>query len=236
MKIGIMQPYFFPYLGYFTLIKHTDLFVVFDVVQFVRHGWMDRNRILKPNGEAQYFRASIKKHHSKALINAVQVDNSQLWQDKILKQLEHYKKKAPYYKDVLRLLINFFKNKYENISELNTGALHIICDYLGLETRIQNISEFNLVYERPNSPDEWALNICKTIGNVTEYWNAPGGKLFFDPEKYIAANIQLKFVKINFVPYKQGRNVFIPGLSILDVMMFNSKDEIHRMLDDFKLI
>ena len=93
MKIGIMQPYFFPYLGYISLIKHTDEFLLFDPVQFIRHGWIERNRILKPGAGWQYISVPLKKHEQTALIQDVQIDNSQNWREKILAQLGHYKKK-----------------------------------------------------------------------------------------------------------------------------------------------
>ena len=97
MRLGIMQPYFMPYLGYFSLIKNTDEFILFDTVQFIRHGWIERNRILKPSGGWQYFQVPIIKENGReTVIKNVRINNSENWKSKILAQLQHYKKKAPY--------------------------------------------------------------------------------------------------------------------------------------------
>jgi hypothetical protein len=92
----------------------------------------------------------------------------------------------------------------------------------------------NLTIETPNQPDEWALNICKALG-YDEYWNPPGGKSFFNRDKYEKCGVKLCFHEIELTPYKQRRPNFEPGLSILDVLMFNSVDEANKMLDDFTL-
>ena len=97
MKLGIMQPYFFPYIGYFSLIKHTDDFILLDTVQFIRHGWIERNRILKPSDGWQYIMVPLKKHSRETLIKNIEINNEQQWKEKILAQLQHYKKQAPYF-------------------------------------------------------------------------------------------------------------------------------------------
>ena len=101
---------------------------------------------------------------------------------------------------------------------------------------IKVFSKMNLTIEKPMVPDEWALNICKSLGNVTEYWNPPGGQSFFDKKKYDNANIALKFQSIHLTPYDQKRDDFEIGLSIIDIMMFKSSEEINKMLDEFDLL
>ncbi|MEE9190923.1 MAG: WbqC family protein, partial [Candidatus Neomarinimicrobiota bacterium] len=101
---ALMQPYFLPYLGYFSLIKHTDQWMFMDQVKFIRHGWIARNRILKPGEGWQYIIVPLKKHHRDIIIKDVKIYNSSNWQDKIYRQLLHYKKKAPFYNDVINLL------------------------------------------------------------------------------------------------------------------------------------
>ena len=91
MKVAIMQPYFFPYLGYFGLINHTEKFILFDTVQFIRHGWIERNRILKPMEDWQYIAVPLKKHSQKTLIKDIEINNSIDWKNKIFAQLTHYK-------------------------------------------------------------------------------------------------------------------------------------------------
>jgi hypothetical protein len=94
----------------------------------------------------------------------------------------------------------------------------------------------NLEIETPVAPDEWALNICKAIGTVDEYWNLPGGLSFFDKQKYEAVGISLKFQKLNLVQYNQKRMMFEPGLSIIDALMFNQKEMILQMIDNYNIL
>ena len=98
MKLAIMQPYFMPYIGYISLIKNTDQFILFDTVQFIRHGWIERNRILKPNEGWQYIQVPLIKDNGRdTVIKNVRINNAENWKSKIIAQLQHYKKKAPNY-------------------------------------------------------------------------------------------------------------------------------------------
>lgn len=235
MKLGIMQPYFFPYLGYFSLIKHVDKFILFDTAQFIRHGWIERNRILKPGGGWQYIAVPLVKHSQKTPINAIEINNNLNWKDKIVAQLVHYKR-APYYSNVIELMQEIFQDEYVDIVTLNRIALNKVCEYINIKTEIEVYSEMNLTIDEINAPDEWALNICKAIEGANEYWNPPGGKEFFDVNKYRNAGIDIKFQKINLGEYQQKNGRFEEGLSIVDVMMFNSGEKIGHMLDDFQII
>lgn len=236
MKVGIMQPYFFPYLGYISLIKHTDRFILFDTVQFIRHGWIERNRILKQNNGWLYIQVPLIKSGRDTIIKDVKINNLETWKNKIFSQLQTYKKIAPNYNLVTRLINDVLEDEYNDIVHLNKKALEIVCDYLGVNTKIEVFSEMKLEIEPVFKPDEWALNICKVIGNVDEYWNPPGGITFFDKSKYEKAGIELRFQKMELLPYNQNRVEFEAGLSIIDVLMFNSIEKIHEMLDKFKLL
>lgn len=237
MRLGIMQPYFMPYLGYFSLIKNTDEFILFDTVQFIRHGWIERNRILKPNGGWQYFQVPIiKKNGRETVIKDVRVNNSENWKSKIIAQLQHYKKTAPFYKIVVELLNDVFDSDYDDIVLLNKVSLERICSYLGIARKMKVFSEMHLDIAPVSAPDEWALNICKAIEGVDEYWNPIGGLSFFDKSKYNNAGIKIFFQEMVLTPYRQFGSGFEPGLSIIDVMMFNSPESINEMLDNYKLL
>ncbi len=237
MKLAIMQPYFFPYLGYFSLIKHTDKFILLDEVQFIRHGWIERNRVLKQNGGWLYIQVPLIKNEGRdTLIKNIIIDNSKDWKDRIFAQLAHYKKIAPYYYPVIRMLKDLFDNEFNDIVSLNKSTLIAVSDYLGLKPDIQIFSQMNLKIEEPKESDEWALNICKEFMEVNEYINPSGGMEFFQKHKYENAGIVLKFQKFRLTDYSQKRESFEPGLSIVDVMMFNSVEEIHQMLNNFELI
>jgi hypothetical protein len=231
-----MQPYYLPYIGYFSLIKHTDTFIVFDTVQFIRHGWIERNRILKPEEGWQYIQVPLLKYHQSTIIKDILINNSIDWRRKIIAQIQHYKKKAPYYFAAIKLLNDIFSEDFEDIVTLNQFTMLKICSYLGINKKIEVFSKMNIHIPDAKSPDEWALNICKAIDGVTEYWNLTGGISFFDRSKYEANNISLKFQKIALTEYNQNRSSFEGGLSIIDVIMFNSPEQINQMLDNYELL
>lgn len=235
MRIGIMQPYFFPYLGYISLIKQTKNFILLDEVQFIRHGWIERNRILNPSGGWIYIAIPLLKHSRKTLIKEIKINNEINWRRKLFAQLEHYKK-APYYKSVIKRIEEVLENEFEDIVSLNKACLIAVCDYLEIESDIKVFSQMNLPIDPINAPDEWALNICKAIGNTTEYWNPFGGIELFERRKYEQAGIDLSFQKIEFSEYSQAGKRFESGLSIIDVMMFNDIEKINNMLDRFELL
>ncbi len=231
-----MQPYFFPYLGYFSLIKHTDKFILLDEVQFIRHGWVERNRILKLNDGWLYIKVPLLKFGRDTRIKDCYINNRQNWQEKILAQMVTYKKIAPYFKEINQLLTDLFDKNFDTITQLNKETLLLICNYLNITTNIDKYTDMNINIEKPKEPDEWALNICKAIGVVNECRNPIGGLDFFDKSKYKKENIKLLFQKVNLETYNQKREPFIPGLSIIDVLMFNSVEEVHKMLDNYELI
>ena len=236
-KIAIMQPYFFPYIGYISLIKHTDKFILFDPVQFIRHGWIERNRVLKPELGWQYIGVPLVKHERDTIIKDVKIDNSQNWKEKLLAQLQHYKRKSPFYNQTIEVIKKGLDIKTDSIVKLNYSTLNAVCEYLEIPFDCEIFSEMNLKIEPVNAPDEWALNICRAL-DYKEYWNPPRGKEFFDRQKYTNAGIDLKFQKVNIVPYSQRRGPgnIETGLSIIDVMMFNQPDKIREMLDDYEII
>lgn len=233
LKLSIMQPYFVPYLGYFSLIKHTDHMILLDSVKFIRHGWIERNRILKPDSDWQYIRVPLKKHSSDSLISVIEIDDTLKWKEKIFSQLLHYKKRAPFYNETIKLLENALDIDTNSIVKLNENILMVICEYLDLQVNLSVFSEMDMHIQKPNAADEWALNICTLIDGVTEYWNLEGGAKFFNPKKYTDAGIDIKFMKTNLRGYPQKRRNFEAGLSIIDVLMFNNAKEINMMLDDY---
>ena len=236
MRLAIMQPYFFPYIGYFSLIRNTDQFILLDTIQFIRHGWIERNRILNQQEGWIYFKVPIIKENGRStLINEIRIDNNQNWKQKIIAQMQSYKKIAPYYNKVMEMLNELFSHEFNDMVSLNKASLEKVFNYLRLDIHVQVFSEMNLNIEQPKEPDEWALNICKAIGGVNEYWNPPGGQTFFDRQKYLKAGIDIKFMTQIIAPYSQHRPTFEPRLSIIDIMMFNDIDVIYKMMENYEL-
>lgn len=236
MKVAIMQPYFAPYVGYMSLIKHSDQFILFDCVQFIRHGWIERNRILKQSGDWIYINVPLVKSPRETIIKDLLVNNNINWKLKIEAQLQPYKKIAPYYHKVIELIKTIFEQEYTSIVKLNQIFLEVICEYLGFPKKLEVFSEMDLNINIPTAADEWALNICKVLGNNITYINPIGGLEFFDRSKYEENNINIFFQKVKITSYDQKRETFEPALSIIDVLMFNSIYEINAMLDDYELI
>lgn len=234
MKLAIMQPYFFPYLGYYSLIRKTDRLILLDTVQFIRHGWIERNRILKPSEGWQYVSVPISKHSLITPIDKVIINNCHDWKNKIIRQLEHYKKKAPFYNETIKMVESALDINTTSIVMLNANLLIKTCEHLGIQLNIDIYSEMNIIIEDVNCPDEWALNICKAL-NADEYVNLSGGYNIFNRSKFDQANISLKFIANNLSAYNQRRTTFESGLSIIDVLMFNDIDSTLMLIDDARL-
>ncbi|MFZ4261503.1 WbqC family protein [Sphingobacterium sp. HJSM2_6] len=235
-KIGIIQPYFFPYLGYISLIKHTDRFILLDSVQFINRGWIERNRIIKQHEGWLYIQVPlIKTNGSRSLIKDCLIDNSKPWKEKILAQLEVYKRVAPYYQQTIDFIKGIFSKDFEDITSLNKHILIELCNYLNMPREISVFTKMDLQIDQPQEADDWCLNICKSLGRKLTYVNPIGGLNFYNREKYHRADVGIFFHSIKLKAYKQDNRNFEPGLSILDALMFNSKEEIHQMLDQYEL-
>lgn len=232
MKIGIMQPYFVPYIGYFQLLNAVDKYVIYDDVHFIKGGWINRNRILI-NGQPSYFNVPLKGASPNKLINEVEVNNEEVLIQKNLRMLEGAYKKAPYFEDVYKLMEDILKCGKNNLAEYLTYSIKKICEYLDINTELIISSQMN----KDNSlkGKEKVVAVCHELGG-TIYYNAIGGQELYSYEYFKENNLELNFVKTNTIEYKQYNNEFVPSLSIIDVMMFNSKEEIKEMLNNYTLV
>ena len=234
-KVAIMQPYFLPYLGYYSLIKFADKWIFNDEVQMIHKGWVERNRVLKQYGGWHYIHVPLVRFPHTTLIKSIQIRNNEKWKNKILAQLQHYKHTAPYFEKVTRLLEYAFKSEFKTITTQNAHLLKLTCEYIGFDFEYELLSELNLHLGEINEPDDWSLNICKEIG-YKHYINPILGKDFYNRKKYEDNNVKINFLKLNPYNYNQGSKKYIDGLSIIDVMMFNSPDEILSMIESFELV
>jgi hypothetical protein len=234
MKLAIMQPYFFPYIGYFQLIQSTDHFIFFDIPQYERHGWMNRNRIINVKDGSSYIIVPTVKVPQQTPLTEIRIDETQDWRKRIVNQLDIYKKRAPYYNDVMTLVQSVIEQPADSLVELNVLSIKKTCEYIEMPFKYEIFSHMELDIPSECEPDEWALMITKALGFNT-YINAPGGMSFFDRNKYLSAGISLKFIQPNLTPYVQKIGRFESGLSIIDVMMFNSKNRLREMLYEYEL-
>jgi len=233
MKIAIIQPYLFPYIGYFQLINAVDKFIMYDDVNYIQRGWINRNRILI-NGRAQFFTLPCSKSSQNKLINEIFVDLEHKTKRKILMTFEHNYKKAPMFREVIELISSAFNFKDMNLSSFLYNSIKLVCNYLNIETPIIKSSENHSRNQGMKKADR-LIDITKTEG-ADEYINTIGGQKIYNKEYFSSRGVHLGFLKTNTVEYIQFRNNFVPDLSIIDVMMFNTKDKIIAMLDDYVVI
>lgn len=234
MRIAIMQPYFFPYIGYFQLINAVDRFILGNGVQYIYQGWINRNRILKPTeNEFIYIRIPVVKHNFDTLIKDMKAVEGEDWKSKIISQFSHYKK-APYYKIVYDFLTECFVYSERDITRLNAHYLKAVCDYIGIKYKVEIQTEMNFDYSNVTSTGTRPIRLCEQM-NATEYINPIGGIELYRKEEFLKSDIELKFIQSKITEYDQQRKSFVPGLSILDVMMFNSPNDIKMMLNNYEL-
>lgn len=236
--IGIMQPYFFPYIGYFQLMNAVNRWIVFDEVQFIDKGWINRNRILHPDvgKEWQYITVPLASRGQFDKICDISLASDIDWRSQILGKLTHYKKKAPFYIETTNFVRYCFDTDETNISRFVTEVLKKIAEHMCIETKIEVQSELQLSIEGIEHPGQWALKISEALG-ASRYINPFAGLEIFKSDEFAAAGIELSFLRADLKPYPQKRNGFVPALSIIDVMMWNSVANIRKMLEnDYQLL
>jgi len=234
MKIAIMQPYIFPYIGYFQMISAVDKFVFYDDVNFIKQGWINRNKILV-SGRGYLFTVPLSKANSFTLIKDTLINNKlyEIWKLKFLQTLSQNYKNAPYFSKIYELIAEVLNSKHNSISDLAIDSIQNVSQYLNLKTHFIISSES---YSNRNLERQKRLfDICKQE-KCSHYINAIGGQELYKKEDFIKEGIQLNFIKSLPLEYKQFKNQFIPYLSIIDVLMFNSQEEINFLLTKHEFI
>lgn len=231
MKIGVMQPYFVPYIGYWQRIKAVDKHVIYDDVNYIKGGWINRNRILL-NGEPRYINAPMSGASPNKLINEVGIQNNPVLQGKTLRTLEQAYRRAPHYDEAMGVLEPIIRLPETSLSNYLIYQIKAICAYLGIKTELVVSSQI----EKDNSlrAQSKVVEICKILG-ADEYYNAKSGSHLYDKGEFAKHDIKLSFIEADPIEYHQFHNDFIPSLSVIDVMMFNSVDEIQALLLQYSL-
>lgn len=226
MKIAVMQPYLFPYIGYFQLMVAVQKFVVFDDVHFINKGWINRNNILI-NGKPHLFTIPLKNASQNRLIKDIEIVEANGWRGKFFKTLEMGYRKAPYFTQVFTLVEKIMQVEKENISQLIVRSLQVINDYLSIEARIVTTSA---VYQNEHLKGQSRIiDICRREG-ADHYINPAGGKDLYDHATFEQNQLQLSFIKSLPIRYQQFDHDFVPWLSMVDVLMFNGKEQVRALL------
>lgn len=226
MKVAIMQPYLFPYIGYFQLVNAVDKFIFYDDVSFIKGGWINRN-VIEIQGEKKYINLTLIGASSFKNINEINVNGGQ---EKILKTIKQNYSKSPYFKQAFSVIEEvLIKSKdLKLISEIAGLSVMLISSYLGIDTKFEYSSKLYSNTKNLNRTDR-LIQICK-MNKADEYVNPIGGTELYDKFNFKEKEIRLKFIKTNFIQYKQFNDIFLPNLSIIDVIMFNNPETIKEFL------
>ena len=228
-----MQPYFFPYIGYFQLINEVDEFVIYDNIEFTKKGWINRNRILV-NGTDAVISLPLKKDSDFLHVNErFLADTWEIDRKKILNRISESYRKAPYFKEIYPILEKCIMYEDRNIFNFILHSVKSIMQFLNIDTKLITSSSISIDHQLRK--DEKIIAICKEKG-AEIYINPIGGFELYDKEFFKKNNLELQFIRSNNITYNQFNNEFIPWLSIIDVMMFNSLNEIKSYMSKYELI
>lgn len=234
MRIAIMQPYFFPYIGYFQLIRSVDTFVFYDDVNFIKRGWINRNKFLV-NGEERIVTIPCVRVSQNKLIKDIQVDTNNPIFRNAFRTLELSYKRAPYFDDVWdRVVSPCLSMDQTSISDFCIVGVRNICDYLGIRTQFK-ISSVERYGNDALPREERLIDIVRREG-FSEYVNAIGGQAIYDKSYFRIQGVVLHFLKPSQPEYSQFGDSFVANLSILDMMMFLEKERILDLLDSYELV
>lgn len=231
MRIGIMQPYFLPYIGYWQLMNAVDVYVVFDDVNYINGGWINRNRILV-NGQSQYITIPLLGASQNKRINEIQVDTQSKLFKKQLRTVEMAYKKAPMFSEVFPLLETLFTEPKEKLVDLISESFRLVRERLNIHSELLLSSQIDK--DNTLKGQDKILAICKTLG-ADEYINAIGGKALYHSAEFEKNQIKLRFLSTNEITYPQLGAPFYPNLSILDGMMFLPGERISELLRLFNM-
>jgi len=226
MRVAIMQPYFFPYIGYFQLIEAVDLFIIYDNIKYTKKGWINRNRFLR-NGADFVFTVPLR-NDSDFLDIKDRTLSGDFDRAKLVNKLREAYRRAPYFHEAFPAVEKTVMSPVENLFEYVRSSIKAVCDYLGIGTRI--VVSSTIAVEGALKGEERVLALCKATG-ANDYVNAIGGIELYSREEFKAHGLNLKFLKSKAVTYEQFGDPFVPSLSIIDVMMFNAVPKIKEFLE-----
>ena len=232
MKIGIMQPYFFPYLGYWQTLNAVDRYVIYDDVNYIKNGWINRNNILL-NGSAHMQTIPLDGASPFLPINQIKMTPRLNEKEKLLKTIESAYKKAPYFNSVFPMVREVIMEDSCLIINALVKQFNLVCKYLDIKTEL--IVSSSLDKNNELKAQDKVIHICKLLGG-TQYINAIGGQELYSFDDFKKNGLELSFLNTEFTPYKQFKNEFVPGLSMIDILMFNSPQQIKAMLNAYTLI
>lgn len=230
--VAIMQPYFFPYIGYYQLIARSDVFVVYDDAQYIRSGWSNRNRILR-DGVPHFLTFPVDKAHYELTYRERHYQATPENRQRILRSVSEAYKRAPQFGAVMPIIEDIMAFPDSEVAAFNRNLIERTSDYLGIATPIVLSS----AVDKPQglSGQDRVIAICKALG-ATRYVNAIGGVALYDRDRFEKEGIELFFNRTKTIAYPQGGGEPVANLSIIDVMMYNPREAAAAMLDEYDLV
>jgi len=227
-----MQPYFFPYIGYWQMIHAADRFVIYDDVNFIKNGWINRNRILI-NGEPCYITAPLFQASPFKKICDTSMQPSTFWRKKLIKMLETTYRRAPFFDSVFPVISNLINHETDNLADYIANQLQTLSKVMGIQTEF--VVSSRSYRNNDLSGRDRVLDICKKE-EASTYINAIGGMDLYSKEHFSNNEVDLFFIKPKSLDYKQFNAAFVPWLSIIDILMFNSLNTVQQMLCEYDLV
>ncbi|MCZ4280508.1 WbqC family protein [Kiloniella laminariae] len=225
MKVAIMQPYFFPYIGYYQLIQAVDVIVIYDNIKYTKKGWINRNRYLL-NGRDQLFSLPLKRNSDFLDIREREIAES-FERDKLLQRIKGAYRKAPFFQETFGLIEETIGCEKINLFDFLHNSLLKTCSFLGITTEVVISSTVNIDHNL-QSQDK-VLALCKELGAAT-YFNPVGGQELYSRKAFQEQDLELYFLKPELFSYRQFDDPFVPWLSIIDVLMFNCLNDVQGYL------
>ena len=232
MRLAIMQPYFFPYIGYFQLISASNVFVLHDDVQYITGGWVNRNRILL-NGQDRMITLPVQNASHVLPIKARNYVSSNQGLKHIINQVKQAYGKAPCFDQVFPMVEELLTYEDRNVARFNENLIRRVCDFVGIQTSI--LTSSGLDKDDSLTGQDRVLEICRRVG-ATDYTNPIGGMKLYQQEVFQSSGITLRFLAAQDEPYRQQGETWVPFLSVIDVLMFNSVGEVQRLLTKYRLL
>ncbi len=256
--IAIMQPYFFPYLGYYQLISAVDRFVLYDNLNYIKYGWVNRNRLLTVDGGPFFFIVPVARKSSFTKIRDIRIKEGP-WRRKLLNSIYFNYRKAACFEEVFPLLENVITGETDHLSSINKASISVVCEYLGIDTDILRDPDFEWLEAKLSAPGPdlatrfprsrlsvpgpkllRAIEICRSL-SAGRLINPAGGAGLYPREELARHGIKISFLTMKEVRYRQNSTsfrrlgLFYPRLSIIDVLMNCGKQGTAELLSEFVL-
>lgn len=230
-RVAIMQPYFMPYIGYWQLIHAVDCFVVYDNIEFTKKGWIHRNRMLQNGSDEMFSLALAKDSDYLPVVRRHLAQPFQQHHDKLLRKFRGAYQKAPYFAETMPLLEQILRYNSDNLFGFIFNSIQAVCQHLDITTELVVASSVEPA--EPLKGKERVKQLCQLL-QATEYLNPIGGQALYDKADFAQAGISLHFQRVLPFSYPQFSEPFVPWLSIVDVLMFNSRNDVKRQLSQME--